>query len=66
MSENAGCSEQFLPGSKGGAQTGTEAAYGPDHIGKYDPILHQWIVPPDEDKWRARERLHQHEVSSQW
>ena len=57
------CREAFLPGSKAGVHSSqTEAAYGPDSIGKYDPILHKWIIEPDQQKWQAREREHANEV----
>lgn len=56
--------EAFLPGSKAGVHSSqTEAAYGPDSVGKYDPILHQWIIEPDHQKWQAREREHANEVT---
>ena len=32
-------------------------------MGKYDPILHKWIIEPDHQKWQAREREHANEVS---
>ena len=57
------CRESFLPGSKAGVHTAqSEAAYGPDNVGKYDPILHKWIVQPDQEKWAARERAHVSQV----
>ena len=58
------CREAFLPGSKAGVHSSqTEAAYGPDSVGKYDPILHQWIIQPDHQKWQAREREHANQVT---
>ena len=58
------CREAFLPGSKAGVHSSqTEAAYGPDSVGKYDPILHKWIIEPDQQKWQAREREHANEVT---
>ena len=57
------CRESFLPGSKArGHNSQQEAAYGPDSVGKYDPILHQWILEPDQEKWAARERAHANQV----
>ncbi|KAA6417606.1 MAG: hypothetical protein FRX49_12398 [Trebouxia sp. A1-2] len=51
--------ESFLPGSKARQHNcQQEAAYGPDSVGKYDPILHKWILEPDQEKWAARERAH--------
>ena len=56
--------ESFLPGSKARTHNSQqEAAYGPDSVGKYDPILHKWILEPDQEKWQARERAHANEVS---
>lgn len=58
------CRESFLPGSKAREHNSQqEAAYGPDSIGKYDPILHKWILEPDQEKWAARERAHANQVS---
>ena len=57
------CRESFLPGSKArGHNSQQEAAYGPDSVGKYDPILHKWILEPDQEKWAARERAHANQV----
>ena len=55
--------ESFLPGSKAGVRSSQQqAAYGPDSVGKYDPILHKWILEPDQEKWQARERAQANQV----